>query len=130
MYTYLSKKGIVTSEYIFDDIKPGQTLDDLENGKIILLNEDQSVFYYKNPDCSHQEIFLMKKNPELEIERIRKKREQLYEKESDHFYIAYQKYLIQGNMEKAEQQKQKWLDKIEEIKLNNPYPEDSDKKPV
>lgn len=52
---------------------------------------------------------------------IQKQREQAYKKRSDSLYMAWQKYLAQGEEEKAEQAKALWLSEVEKINEELPY---------
>lgn len=47
---------------------------------------------------------------------IEEQRRQAYQSEADQYLIAYQGYLLEGNIEKAEEQKQLYLAKKEEIR--------------
>jgi hypothetical protein len=47
---------------------------------------------------------------------IEEQRRQAYQAECDQYLIAYQGYLLEGNVEKAEEQKQLYLAKKEEIR--------------
>lgn len=50
------------------------------------------------------------------------KRGEMYKEHSDGMYIAYLKYVEQGQTEKAQAQKEKWLTEIENINTLYPYP--------
>lgn len=52
---------------------------------------------------------------------IQMKREQEYKDRSDSLYMAWQKYLVLGETEKAEEAKVKWLEEIEKINEELPY---------
>lgn len=47
---------------------------------------------------------------------IEEQRRQAYEQECDKYLVAYQGYLLEGNVEKAEEQKALYLAKKEEIR--------------
>lgn len=56
-------------------------------------------------------------NPENTIEiSIEEQRRLAYQQECDKYLIAYQGYLLEGNIEKAEEQKQLYLAKKNEIR--------------
>lgn len=54
----------------------------------------------------------------VEVEQLRKEQYQL---RSDSLFIAYQKNLILGNTEKAEEYKRLWLQEVENIENEYPY---------
>ncbi|NDV46267.1 hypothetical protein D0T49_04330 [Paludibacter sp. 221] len=92
----------------------------------LLLNDKQTAFYEANKTASVYEIWNMQiKKQELTVaernEIIRFKRQQRYETESDPLYMAWQKYLALGEPEKAEEAKQSWTKKIQEIETELPY---------
>lgn len=47
---------------------------------------------------------------------VEEQRREAYKAEADQYLIAYQGYLLEGNIEKAEEQKQLYLAKKEEIR--------------
>lgn len=47
---------------------------------------------------------------------VEEQRRQAYQAEADQYLIAYQGYLLEGNIEKAEEQKQLYLAKKQEIR--------------
>ena len=57
-------------------------------------------------------------------EDIRQLRQDAYKQRSDSLYMAYQKYLVKGETERAEQAKTEWLAEIEQIELEFPYKEE------
>lgn len=127
---YLSKDGnfIISkdNEQTFDEeniSNIGSTLEDIENGMIVKLNNEQISFLNNHPNLSYDKIFNMVESTiEERIESVRKIREELYKKESDPIYMAYIKYKEFGEEEKALAEYKRWSDKINEIDINNPYP--------
>jgi len=120
---YLFKEGFFTTDENVNEDIIGYTLNDIENGLCIKLNNDQIDFLEKHPDHSYKEIYLMQEESlEKRIERVRNIREECYKKESDPIYISYQKYSILNQSERAEEQRLHWLSKIKDIEQNNPYP--------
>ena len=59
--------------------------------------------------------------PPLTNYDIEEQRKQAYRLESDDYFRAYQKNLEKGNITKADEYKQKWLDKVAEIDERFPY---------
>lgn len=53
--------------------------------------------------------------------QIQAKREQEYKKRSDSLYMAWQKYLVLGEEEKASEAKALWLAEVEKINEELPY---------
>lgn len=64
----------------------------------------------------HEEII-----PQLTNEIIREKRAREYELRADKIFLGYQAYLTLGEIEKAEELKQQWLEIREEINKELPY---------
>lgn len=58
-------------------------------------------------------------------EQIACLREVAYKERSDSYYIAWQKYLILNQPDKAEEAKQKWLNEIALIDQEYPYGDDT-----
>lgn len=91
----------------------------------IRLNEEQILFYnlHLNDSLTYLQVFNMELPPiEERIQKISDKRERKYRAITDPLYIAYVKYKEIGETEKAEAKHQEWLEKLQEIKDNNPYP--------
>ena len=79
-------------------------------------DEELNIYQIFNMESKSQEELLAQRN--IEIENTRRK---LYKDNADHLFLAYQKYLLRGNIEKAEEVKTLWLSKVKEIEDNNPY---------
>lgn len=104
--------------------------DELVEGKYLLLSDEQSAFFEtKDPDeiYTAEQIFYMQHTPnnvvlQHKIDRVKDIRRALYKSESDPLYIEYQKDLALGDFNKADETKEKWIAKVQEIEENNPYP--------
>ena len=90
----------------------------LENGFKHIINkvgydgiyEDDRFIYVETPP-----------NPPKTNEEIKIMREEAYKQESDSLFIAYNKYLLLGLTDKAEELKNNWFNKINEINERFPY---------
>lgn len=91
----------------------------------VRMTEPQILFYklHNKENLNAEQIYTMTP-PVIEDRReiIRKRRETFYRNESDPLYIAYIKYNTLGEAEKASNKFQEWINKVQEIKDNNPYP--------
>ena len=87
------------------------------NGDAYLLNEEEMEFLQKYPKASIQNIF----NKAVSNDYTEELRKFSYQKYSDTLFITWQKYLAQGKEEKAEETKQAWLNKVNEIEEKYPY---------
>lgn len=125
---YLSESGVfeITPEMI-PSVQEDEVYDisEVQGEKCIKLSDEQLLFFklHRGEGLSHVQIYNMEPNTlEERKDKVSKKRESLYKSVTDPLYIAYVKYTTLGEVEKAEAKHQEWLDKLQEIKDNNPYP--------
>lgn len=103
-------------------------LEDVREEKVLQLDDSHYEFWLEHQleNLTNYQIYnkISKSKEELladktkEIENIRRK---LYEENTDHLFLSYQKNLLLGNLDKAEEVKALWLSKVKEIEENNPY---------
>lgn len=76
MYTYIkieipSHYFIIDEELTRDCFNVGDTLEDYNNGKFVLLNEQQVQFHVDNPDASVEEVYNMSINkPSEQVQEV------------------------------------------------------------
>lgn len=87
------------------------------NGKFII---NPTAEQYK---AAGYELYVPPTPEPLTNDEIKEIRRQQYVANSDPLYIAWQKYLVQGEAEKAEQAKLDWLAEIDRIDKELPYNE-------
>lgn len=75
---------------------------------------------YKETTDEITDVWLVFTYPD---EQITLMRQGAYKEISDPMFIAYQHYLAIGEEEKAEQAREAWLEKVQEIKESYPYNE-------
>lgn len=104
------------------------SLDEVYGDRVVQLNEDQYNFWlaHRSENLTNRQIYnkVSKSKEELEADKLKEieiTRRKLYEENTDHLLLAYQKYLILGDTIKAEEVKTLWLSKVKEIEENNPY---------
>lgn len=104
------------------------SLDEVYGDRVVQLNEDQYNFWlaHRSENLTNRQIYnkVSKSKEELEADKLKEieiTRRKLYEENTDHLFLAYQKYLLLGNTNKAEEVKTLWLSKVKEIEENNPY---------
>ena len=104
------------------------TLEDVHGEYVVQLDDSQYKFWleHESEELTNYQIYnkLSKSKEEIaadKLKEVEKTRRNLYEKNTDHLFLAYQKYLLLGNTNKAEEVKTLWLSKVKEIEENNPY---------
>ena len=104
------------------------SLDEVYGDRVVQLNEDQYNFWlaHRSENLTNRQIYnkVSKSKEELEADKLKEieiTRRKLYEENTDDLFLAYQKYLLLGNTNKAEEVKTLWLSKVKEIEENNPY---------
>lgn len=90
----------------------------LDNGYMRIINEIGN-----NPPFIRNEFLVIQIAQPTPItnDDIKKLREDAYRQESDSLFIAYQKYLMLNQPEKAEQSRLNWIQKINDIDTRLPY---------
>lgn len=101
----------------------GTTIEDIENDKVVKLNDEQIAFLSTHKNLPYKDIINMTEPPlEDKVNEVKETREKAYVEQSDSLYMAYLKYKDLGQEEKAKEAHDLWLSKINEISNNNPYP--------
>lgn len=126
---YINKHsvGSVDSEFLNEFMldKVVDSIDELQDDKILLLNDEQVKYFQANPERLIDDpisVFYMKPiPPETLNEEIRKKRESLYQTYTDSLYMAYIKYKEFGDTDAAEEAYNKWKQAVLDIENTNPY---------
>lgn len=93
----------------------------VDENTVVRLNPQQEEFAKNHQDATLEEVINCSLSKTVANEKIRATREELYTKNTDSLYIAYQKYLTFGDEKKAEIAKQRWIQAVLSIKENNPY---------
>lgn len=108
----------MTDKYIKNGIIAGNTII-VDNQQIINPTVSQLLNAgYEKVITPEQEMLCQAESPSND--QIKAEREKQYKLRSDSYFIAYQKYLLFEELEKAEQAKNLWIAEIE--KINNEYP--------
>lgn len=81
---------------------------------------DASYDEEKNEIDPNNLVYIEPTTEEINAE-IQANRERAYKDRSDSLYMAWQKYLTLGEIDKAEEAKVKWLEEIEKINNELPY---------
>lgn len=93
--------------------------------KYVKLTKKQYELAQNHPGASLEEIWECRLNevtPYIPTnEEIALLREARYKSESDSLFISWQKYLTTGLIEKADEARTKWLEKVTEIDRELPY---------
>lgn len=92
-----------------NQIKPQQRIIVSVNGKQVINPSEEQIL----ADGWVEYIPQVAEQVEIPIEEQRR---HAYQAEADQYLIAYQGYLVEGNVEKAEEQKQLYLSKKQEIR--------------
>ena len=132
LYVFHSGGILEGTKEWYDEILPENIATsylDIVNGKHILANSEQILFYKEHPDYDLYHLYYMiplteeelieKKN--IENERIKNIREALYKAESDSIYMSFIKYSALGQDDKAKEAYDQWLAKVKQIEEENPY---------
>lgn len=104
----------------------GNSWEDVNNNKYIVMTDDQIVFYKKYKTwtdyiSAYNFFYVLPPDVESINQEIKENRERIYSSKTDGIYMAYVKYNMTDQTEKADQALSEWKEKIQKVKDNNPY---------
>lgn len=110
-------------EYMQDKVVAN--LEDLTDDTILILNEEQTIFFQKYADLLIDDpistYYMKTPSDDILNEEVRRKREAEYKSTTDSLYMAYIKYKEFGKEEEATAAYNKWKQAVLEVGEANPY---------
>ena len=119
-YYIVNQSQILIYDHVIDHVEVSETY---PSNNHVEISEAQYQFYLDHPTASMQEVWNMELTPPYiqTNEDISRQRQEAYKQRSDSYYMAYQKYTVMGQLDKAEISKTQWLAEVAAIDLENPY---------